>query len=62
MLIILLRQRNVKKNANTGNQTHCNEAVAFGPSSLGVHDELDVVNLSEGLKNASQHVFGDVEV
>lgn len=42
--------------------THCNEAVALGPPSLRVHDELDVIDLSEWFKNASQHVFGDVKV
>lgn len=43
-------------------RTHRYEAISFRPPSFRVHDQLNVVNLSEGLEYSSQHFLGDVEV
>lgn len=42
--------------------TYCYEPVSFGSARLGIHYQLNVVDLAEGLEYAPEHVLSDVEV
>ena len=44
------------------NDAHRDESVSFGPAGLCVHDELELLDLAEGLEDALEHLLRDVEV
>ena len=38
------------------------ESVSLRPARLGVHDELELLDLAERLEDPLEHLLGDVEV